>query len=75
MDMDSSDSSTMEMAMMVPYFHFTGGDFLFFKSITPSSPGAIVGATIFLFAAAMFDRFVVAFRGHMEHKWRLESVV
>jgi hypothetical protein len=74
MDMGSSaDNSTMEMATMVPYFHFTGGDFLFFKSITPSSKGAIAGAAIFLFFLAMLDRFTVFFRASLEAKWNKRS--
>lgn len=65
---DSSDDSTM--MMMVPYLHFTGGDALFFKSITPSSNGAIAGAAIFLFFFAIAERYVVAMRAVLEVKWR-----
>lgn len=66
----SDDSSTsMMMMMMTPYLHFTGGDFLFFKSITPSSPGAIAGAAILLFFLGVFERYLVAMRGVMEARW------
>ena len=71
MDMDSSsDSSSDSMMMMTPYLHFTGGDALFFKSITPSSKGAVAGAAIFLFFFAMAERYIVASRYILEVKWR-----
>ncbi|KAI5123577.1 hypothetical protein M0805_003395 [Coniferiporia weirii] len=70
MDMDStSDTSTMSM-MMTPYLHFTGGDFLFFKRITPSSKGTLAGAAIFLFFLAMLERFIVARRALMDVRWK-----
>ncbi|EJD04040.1 uncharacterized protein FOMMEDRAFT_167322 [Fomitiporia mediterranea MF3/22] len=70
MDMGSSSNSTELMMTMTPYLHFTGGDFLFFKSITPSSNGAIAGAAIFLFFLAIFERVVVAMRAVMENRWK-----
>lgn len=67
----SSNSSTMAMdIMMVPYLHFTGGDFLFFKSWSPSSHGAIAGACIGLVALAILERWIHGVRGVFEDVWR-----
>ena len=67
--MDStSDSSTM--GMMTPYLHFTGGDFLFFEKLAPTSKGAIAGASFVVFIIAMFERFMAASRGVMEDRWK-----
>ncbi|CUA73712.1 hypothetical protein RSOLAG22IIIB_01227 [Rhizoctonia solani] len=65
MDMDgsSSSSSSETMAMMIPYLHFTGGDYLFFDTIAPTSKGAIAGACIVLAALAILERAVAGARG------------
>jgi solute carrier family 31 (copper transporter), member 1 len=55
---------------MTPYLHFTGGDYLFFKTWHPSSDGAIVGASIALLILAMSDRLLHAVRGVMDARWR-----
>ena len=68
MDMSSSDDSTM--VVMTPYLHFTGGDFLYFKSLAPSSKGAIAGAAIVLVLLAILERALSAGRGLMEAHWR-----
>ncbi|VDB84492.1 unnamed protein product [Peniophora sp. CBMAI 1063] len=68
MDMTSSDDNTM--IMMTPYLHFTGGDFLYFKSLAPSSRGAIAGAAIVLVFLAILERALSAGRGLMEAHWR-----
>ena len=65
-DMSSTSTTTM---MMTPYFHFAGGDSLFFKTIIPSSNGAIAGAAIFLFCLAMLERFFASYRSHLEASW------
>ncbi|KAF9456153.1 Ctr copper transporter family-domain-containing protein [Collybia nuda] len=71
MDHSSMDPSTMDMdMMMVPWFHFTGGDHLFFESWRPTSSGAIVGACIGLVFLALFDRWFAATRTVMESHWR-----
>jgi len=54
---------------MLSYFHTEGGDNLFFKSWTPSSPGAIAGASIGLLFLAMLERFVNGARGRLEGYW------
>lgn len=55
--------------MMTPWLHFVGGDNLFFKSLYPSSHGAIAGASIVLLALAIFDRYLAGLRGVAEVKW------
>ncbi|KAF9557846.1 hypothetical protein CPC08DRAFT_736595 [Agrocybe pediades] len=50
------------MDMMVPYLHFFGGDFLYFKEWNPTSPGAIAGASIGLVILALFERWLAATR-------------
>ena len=72
MDMGTtnSSSSTMSMMMMTPYLHFTGGDALFFKQLTPDSRGAIAGASIVLFFLAMLERYVFAKRASLEAQWK-----
>lgn len=71
MDMGTPDStSTMMTMMMTPYLHFTGGDALFFKQLTPDSKGAIAGAATVLFFLALLERYVVAKRVSMEARWR-----
>jgi solute carrier family 31 (copper transporter), member 1 len=60
--------------MMVPYLHITGGDNLFFKSLQPSSHGAIAGACICLFVLALMERFVHAVRYRLGAYWRRRLV-
>jgi solute carrier family 31 (copper transporter), member 1 len=67
---DGSNSSSSELVMMTPYLHFTGGDYLFFKTWHPSSDGAIVGASIALLILAMSERLLHAVRGVMDARWR-----
>ncbi|KAI0271524.1 Ctr copper transporter family-domain-containing protein [Gloeopeniophorella convolvens] len=68
--MGSLNTSTSEVAMMVPYLHFAGGDHLYFKSWQPSSHGAIAGASLTLVVLAMLERLFFAMRGVMEAHWR-----
>lgn len=70
MDMSSGSTNSTMQTMMVPWLHFTGGDNLFFKSIHPSSKGAIAGACIVLVVLALFERWVAAMRGVLEATWR-----
>lgn len=75
MDMsDRSTNSTM-LVMMIPWLHFTGGDNLLFKSIHPSSHGAVAGACIFLVILAIFERWISAMRSHMEVFWSRRYVL
>ena len=74
MDMSgSTDNSTDNsmMVMMTPWLHFVGGDNLFFKTLTPSSHGAIAGACIVLGLLAILDRYLSALRGIAEVKWAM----
>jgi len=54
---------------MLSYFHTNGGDDLFFEFWTPSSPGAIAGASIALLFLAMLERLVNAVRGRLDGYW------
>ncbi|EFI28582.1 copper transporter [Coprinopsis cinerea okayama7 len=62
-------------AMMIPYFHFTTGDHLFFKEWVPSSPGAIAGACIGLFLLAIIERWLTAIRAVFEHHWQQRALL
>jgi hypothetical protein len=48
---------------MIPYLHFTGGDYLFFAGLAPTSNGAIAGACIVLVILAILERAVAGARG------------
>ena len=69
MGMPSSVNDTMS-GMMTSYLHFTGGDNLFFKSLHPSSNGAIAGACLCLVVLALLERFVNGIRNRLEGYWR-----
>ncbi|KAI0048432.1 copper transporter [Auriscalpium vulgare] len=66
----TSDASGADLLMMTPYLHFTRGDTLFFKSWTPSSPGAVAGASIGLVLLALLERLLFAARGVLETHWK-----
>ncbi|KAA1468598.1 hypothetical protein DENSPDRAFT_476287 [Dentipellis sp. KUC8613] len=76
MDMTSGDdtSSTGEMVMMTPYLHFTGGDILYFKSLQPTSHGAIAGACLVLVLLSVLERMLSAARGVMQEHWRRSTL-
>ena len=65
----STSSSDMEMVMMTPWLHFVGGDNLLFKTLHPSSHGALAGACIILGLVAIFERWIAATRGVLEARW------
>ncbi|KAG8695731.1 hypothetical protein FRC09_008969 [Ceratobasidium sp. 395] len=66
--MSGSSSSEFSGAMMIPYLHFTGGDYLYFAGIAPTSKGAIAGACIALVFLAILERAVAGARGIFELK-------
>jgi len=68
--MTTSGSNTSTVVNMTPWLHTSGGDFLFFRDLTPTSKGAIAAAAVVLFLLAVFDRWVAAMRGVMEARWR-----
>jgi solute carrier family 31 (copper transporter), member 1 len=70
METTMSQTNTSELAMTIPYLHFTGGDYLYFKSWQPSSHGAIAGASIALVILAILERLLHATRGAMDARWR-----
>ncbi|KAG1766465.1 Ctr copper transporter [Suillus occidentalis] len=57
------------MTMMTPWLHFSGGDYLIFKTWIPESKGAIAGACIALVAFCILERWIAAFRRQMEIQW------
>ena len=56
--------------MMKPWLHLTKGDYLFFDTVAPSSPGAIFGACLILFLVGVFDRWFIAYRQHIDRAQR-----
>ncbi|KAI0343900.1 Ctr copper transporter [Trametopsis cervina] len=60
---------------MTPWLHFTSGDNLLFKSLHPSSKGAIAGACIVLVLIAVFQRWVAAMKGVLEAHWARRVLV
>ncbi|KDR84761.1 hypothetical protein GALMADRAFT_131553 [Galerina marginata CBS 339.88] len=74
----SDGSSSSNGVSMVPYLHFAGGDFLYFKSWQPTSAGAIAGACIGLVFLALLERWLAATRSMLDGHWRrryLQSIV
>jgi solute carrier family 31 (copper transporter), member 1 len=69
------DGSAVSTGMMMPWLHFTGGDYLFFRSWHPTSSGAIAGACIGLVLLAIFERWVTASRYVLESHWRQQCVL
>ncbi|KAF8078386.1 Ctr copper transporter [Lyophyllum atratum] len=59
---------------MVPFLHFTGGDYLLFKAWKPTSAGAIAGACIGLVCLAIFERLISATRGILDNYWRRKGL-
>ena len=75
MPSDGSNGNGSMMVMMMPWLHFTGGDYLFFRSWHPTSAGAIAGACIGLALLAIFDRWIAASRNVLESHWRQRCVL
>jgi solute carrier family 31 (copper transporter), member 1 len=66
----TGDASMPEMEIdMIPWLHFTGGDNFFFKTLRPSSHGAIAAACIVLILIAVFERYVSAMRSVLDAYW------
>ncbi|KAJ7686022.1 Ctr copper transporter [Mycena rosella] len=59
---DSASSTSIDsgMGMMKAYLHFTPGDTLLFAGITPTSPGAVLGACLVFFAVSVAERWLRA---------------
>ncbi|THH27016.1 hypothetical protein EUX98_g7168 [Antrodiella citrinella] len=69
----TSDGGAMEV-MMTPWLHFAGGDNLLFKTIHPSSGGAIAGACFVLVVISIFERWVSGMRGNLEGYWKRKTL-
>ncbi|KAJ7073233.1 Ctr copper transporter [Mycena belliarum] len=59
-DSGSGMSMSMPMMMMKTYLHFTPGDTIFFKSIVPTSAGAVFGTCLIFFLISVADRYLRA---------------
>lgn len=70
MDMDPP----MDNLTMVPFLHFTGGDYLLFEAWKPTSARAIAGACIGLVCFAIFERWISATRGVLDNYWRRKGL-
>lgn len=66
----TASTNTTATSMMVPYLHFTGGDYLFFDVWQPKSPGALAGACIGLIVLALFERWLAATRVMFASYWQ-----
>ena len=51
---------------MVPYFHFTPGDILWFQGWVPGRNTTLFGACVGLFVLALLHRWVIALRAALE---------
>lgn len=70
--MDMSMDGPMDLAagQMIPYFHFTPGDILWFQGWVPKSAKAMVGACLALFLFGIFERWLACLRAVAEQFWR-----
>ncbi|QRV76770.1 copper transport protein CTR2 [Ceratobasidium sp. AG-Ba] len=68
MPMSSPSNGPSMGSMMIPYLHFTGGDYLYFAGVSPTSKGAIAGACIVFVILAVLERAVAGARGIFEFK-------
>ncbi|KAI6042177.1 CTR copper uptake transporter [Pisolithus marmoratus] len=69
MNMTMDGSMELAMGHMLPYFHFTLGDTLWFLGWVPQSPGAMFGACVGLFLLALLERWLAACKSVMEVHW------
>ncbi|KAI0690691.1 Ctr copper transporter [Cytidiella melzeri] len=60
--------------VMTPWLHFTGGDPFYFKSLTPSSHGAIAAACIVLVVISIFDRWLFAMKNVLDVHWARSAI-
>lgn len=74
MDHSAMGMSSMSEAMMIPYLHFSGGDYLWLNAWAPSSRGEIAAACIGLVVIAMLERFIAATRTMFDLHWHIRSL-
>ncbi|KAL0948927.1 hypothetical protein HGRIS_009035 [Hohenbuehelia grisea] len=58
---------------MIPYFHSSLGEPLWFDAWTPESAGAMVGTCIGLFFLGVLSRWFAALRSMMELHWHQQA--
>ncbi|KAJ3483282.1 hypothetical protein NLI96_g6418 [Meripilus lineatus] len=75
--MDMSMDGPMDLAagQMIPYFHFTPGDILWFQGWVPKSAKAMVGACLALFLFGIFERWLACLRAVAEQFWRKQAEI
>lgn len=59
---------------MNSWLHFGKSDYLLFEAWRPSSNGAIIGASIAIFASGVLDRSLAAWRRSQEDHWRTRTL-
>nr|AFU72290.1 copper transport protein CTR2 [Amanita strobiliformis] len=69
MDTESAMNMTESVMNMIPYLHFTGGDYLVFKALQPDSAGTLTAASIVLICLALVERLLMAARCSLEARW------
>ncbi|KAG6902819.1 hypothetical protein C0995_011306 [Termitomyces sp. Mi166 len=74
MDMDGTNTTMSMGDAMIPYLHFTRGDYLLFKTWKPTSTGAVAGACIGLVLLAIFERWLFAVRSALDYHWRRKGL-
>lgn len=70
MDMSSGSAGSSMMSGL----HTSGGDTLLFNSLRPTSPGALAGAALVLFAIAVLERWLAATRIVLDANWHKRCV-
>jgi copper transporter 1 len=73
MDHTGMGMPSMSGAMMVPYLHFFGGDYLWINVWAPSSKGEIAAACVGLLIMAMLERLIAAMRTMFDLHWHIRS--
>ncbi|PWZ02438.1 hypothetical protein BCV70DRAFT_50 [Testicularia cyperi] len=58
----STAAATANSMMMPVFFHATGGDILWISGFRPTSPAAVLGASVLVFFIALLSRFLDALK-------------
>jgi len=74
MDHSGMGMAPMSGAMMIPYLHFSGGDYLWLSAWAPSSRGEIAAACMGLFLFAILERLLAATRVMFDFHWYTRSL-
>jgi len=74
MDHSGMGKKSSGVGKMVPFLHFSGGDYLWLSVWAPSSKGQIAAACIGLFLMAVFERLIAAMRTMFDLHWHTRSL-